>query len=375
MSSTPTGTGLEEVRSFHRLLVLELVFAGIIVAGLVNLCASAFYNYLTATGCERDTALWWTKFFAALLLLAVGIFLIVLHKQRVVEVTGLTLMLPVHVPPDHPRAAILSHPHYQPALYAHRFFARPGPDFRREFKDAWPGPNPLAASDFAPGHPCWDSLMQLIQALVVQFLKFYGEHTLTPNGYFKGEFRRLAGRLRAAPLKRDLWPVSLRANPFLSSDSSSPLQSFMLPKNSRLKERRAEPLPQERPGRRDWAIATPYGSLIISFSPNWTILTADNKAKALAQFPEADANATCFMLLPIELRLSVRRFYFSFEKMRYLYWRCQKVIVPHRVDPNPPPREQMQYHYWWFQKLMDNMRRRMSWGYFLRGGELPEEDY
>lgn len=191
--------------------------------------------------------------------------------------------------------------------------------------------------------------MHLAQALVVQLLKFFGEHSLTPSAYFKPEFRRLAGRLKGAPLPRQLWPRSLLDNPFLSSRPGNHIKTILLPRKASFTEEYPPPLLKENPGRRNLVITTRYCSLVISFSPNWTVLSTSGQARALKEFPDAIADHTCFLLLPIELRLTVKRFYISGEKMHY--------------------------HYWWFQKLMDNLRRRMSWGYYVRGGRVSDDNF
>jgi hypothetical protein len=349
MTQAPLGAGLEEVRSFQQLFVLELLASAVVLAGLVNLFSGALHTYLTAQPAEAAATWWWVELYGGLLVLALLVIGVVLWRQRVVEVTGFTLMLPVQVSPDKPRAAIISHAAYQPALYGHQFFGRPGQDFRACFKDAWPDANPLAAKDFRPGHYCWDALMNLAQALVVQLFKFYGEHSLTPSAYFKPEFRRLAGHLKTFALARQNWPPGLQNNPFLTSQPNLDIKSILLPQKSSLKEEHPPPLPKECPGRRNLILATCYASLAISFSPNWSVLSASGQLRALEEFPDADADSTCFLLMPIELRLTVKRFYISGEQMRY--------------------------HYWWLQKLMDNLRRRMSWGYYVRGGRISDDNF
>jgi len=342
------GGGLEEVRSFRRLFLLELLFSAIVLGILVGLFSGALHTYLTAGPCQVAAAWKWLKIYGGLLALALLIIVAILLRQRVVEVTGLTMLLPVQVEPQQPRAAILSHPVYQPASYGNQLFGRAGREFRARFKARWPGVNPLV-ENFKPGHFCWDALMNLAQALVVQLLKLYGEHSLTPSAYFKPEFRRLAGRLGKVTFNRQHWPKSLLDNPFLTTETGQDIQNLLLPKGGSLKEVYPPSLPGERHGRRNLIVTTRYGFLEISFSPNWSILSSDGRAEALKAFPSATADHTCFLLLPIELRLTVKRFYLFGEKM--------------------------QYHYWWFQKLIDNLRRRMSWGYYLRGGRVTDESF
>ena len=136
MTQASPGAGLEEVRSFQRLFVLELLGSAVVLAGLVNLFTGALHTYFTGQPSEAAAAWWWVKLYGVLLILALVVIGALLCRQGVVEVTGLTLMLPVAVAPEKPQAAILTHAAYQPALYGHQLFNRLDSDFRERFKNA-----------------------------------------------------------------------------------------------------------------------------------------------------------------------------------------------------------------------------------------------
>ncbi len=174
---------------------------------------------------------------------------------------------------------------------------------------------------------------------MVKFLHDYGEDTLSANAPYHGEFRRLvAARLKTAKLSYEQWTFIWQDNPFLKKAGP---RSLRLPIHTRVSHLDAPYLPEEPPGRRNLLLKTSLASLTISTSPYWTILRDQPRAARVFTSPHA-AKAT-FLVIPVELRLVLQG----------------KLIIA----------EKHLAEYLWFQKLMENARRRLSYGYFLNQEE------
>ncbi len=337
MSETRLGSGLEKIRSRHR-LTWEVVLIGTGLALLVNSLSTCFFTAIDPLCANRS--FWWylTALLALLLAGAIAGATFYLLTKKETEQSGLTLVLPIHVDPKEATVEILHHDEYAPALHGRELLLRTRDADRKIFVNAWPGPNPLNKSGFGPGHPCWETISQLVQALLVVLLQKYGERSLTGSAHHKGEFRRFAGEIPFTALRRKDWPAALQSNIFLKGRG---LDNLVLPGNARLSIVCPESPPGKTVGRRELRVATPQCLLSFSVSPYWSILSRAGSGKAVAEFAPPAVSQTCFLTIPIELRLMVKGTYLSARGIS------------------------LQYD--WFQRLIDNARRRMSWGRFLAG--------
>jgi len=337
MSSFRAGEGLEKYLA-HRRLWLQVIFGAMALGTLINLFASSISEYLQQKWPAGPWGLGWLGFWSIALLVLILVILIYLLRRDFTEASGLTLVLPLRVDQINGLTEILHHRKYLPAWYGRQRLAQAAQGFHRQFAQQWPGPNPLKNKNFAPGHYCWEAIRSLVEAIVVKCLHEYGEHTLGPNASFHGEFRRLAAAaLPAGVLEVTQGPLSWQQNPFLAS--GGPLKVLLL-RSSQVSSDHTPFSPKEPPGRRNLVIATPLARFTISISPFWTILRDRQTAEAV--FGSHQSKEAVFLVIPVELRLVLKGVFFLTNKMTN--------------------------EYLWFQKLLENARRRLSYGDLLRSG-------
>lgn len=325
------GTGLEKIRERRR-LSWEVIFVAALLALLINVFSTCLLNALDPSSANPQ---YWRK---GVLLSGIALFLVVtiilvVKWRNENEDVGLTLLLPIYVDKQRQTSEILHHKHYAPARHARQFFAKAGDDFMIQFANAWPGPNPIKNAVFAPGHFCWDTIAQIVQALIILSLRKHGEMTLTESSRFHGEFRRIAGHIPSQTIGRGKWPAFLQRNVFLKG---SGVEKVRVPKHVKVLSSDSRYTGKNAPA--GLTLASRYGSLTFYVSPYWTVLS-EPKA-AIESFSPPDASKACFLAIPVELHLTLKGFYIS--------------------------REGMTYQYLWFQQLIENVRRRMSWGQHLR---------
>jgi len=335
MSRRDAGESLEKYLS-HRRFWLEVVLGAVALGCLVNFFAGAAQDSLKNYWPDGPWGLGWTLFFGSGLLIIVGAILFYLLRRDVVETSGLTMVLPLWVDTLQSKVEILPQSRYFPANYGRQIVSQVIQPFAMEFAINWPGQNPLQGKEFQSGHFCWERLRDLVEAIFVKFLHEYGEHTLSKNAPYHGEFRRLvAAGLKSVQLPRDQWPDAWQKNIFLQTGGP---QSLRLPRQAEISHNHTAFIAEEPPGRLNLTLKTSLAGLTISIAPFWTILR--NRQRAEEVFAATHAAKATFLVIPLELRLVLKGKVFVFKK--------------HKAE------------YLWFQKLMENARRRLSYGYFLK---------
>lgn len=342
MPNTQFGTGLEKIRDRRR-LSLEVILIAVALAFVIEIFSSFVLNALTTEGGHFRFWCIGTWFTGLALFIAISVAILFILSKKETETGDLALTLAIHVDPIKGQVKFLPHKHYQPASTIHELFSRANDDLKQQFLNAWPGPNPLKEKAFGPGHFCWDTIEKLVKACLIVLIQKYSETSLTHAAQFYAEFRQLAGRIPSKKLEKERWPISLQANDFLIARG---VQKLIVPESARLRAVVPKHIAGEKPGTRELTISTDYGALTFSISPYWTILR--NYERAITEFSPPEPDRICFLRIPIDLRLEIRGFHFSFL--------------------------QMTYHYMWFQKLAENARRRLDWGLYLRGrGGQPQD--
>ncbi len=335
MTDYRAGESLEKYLE-NRRFWLEVVLGAVILGCLVNIFAGAVWEDLHAAWPEGLWGIGWTALLGGALLGIIGAILSYLLRRDLSEASGLTLVLPLAVAEDKSSSEILHHSRYFPANYGRIRWLAANKNLARQFAARWPGPNPFTQEGFGPGHFCWDTLLDLVDAIIVKFLHEFGEHTLKPNTPYHGEFRRLAATgIPAGTLWVQQGPAPWSQNIFLGQ--SGP-QKIILPKQAKVSLNEAPFSPGEPLGRRTLVITTSLVSFQISLAPFWTILRDRRPAEAVFSCPPMAV--TTFLVLPLELRLTLKGVFFLTDAKKH--------------------------HYLWFQKLLENARRRLSYGYFMQ---------
>ncbi len=338
MTDYRAGESLEKYLE-NRRFWLEVVLGAVLLGCLVNLFASAIWEDLHAAWPEGLWGIGWTALLGVALLSIIGAILCYLLRRDLSETSGLTLVLPLAVANDRTTSEILHHSRYFPARYGRERWKHVDKKLPQQFAAQWPGPNPLTQEGFAPGHFCWDTIRDLVDAIIVKFLHEFGEHTLKPNAPYHGEFRRLfAARIPEGALLVQQGPPAWKENIFLYQGGP---QKIILPQQAQVSINQEPFYPGEPPGRRTLVITTSLVNFQISIAPFWTLLRDRQPAEAVFSCPP---NAvTTFLVLPLEIRLILKGVFFL--------------------------RDAKKHHYLWFQKLLENARRRLSYGYFLQANK------
>lgn len=333
------GTSLEKIHERRR-FSWEFVIVAVFIALLINIFSSCLLNFLDPN-CANPN--FWQKgiIISGISLLAIVGTIVIVKWRNEREIIGLTLLLPIYVDKQKEISEILHHNHYAPARYGRQFFMKRGRDFAIQFAKAWPGPNPIKNANFTPGHFCWDTIAQLMQAIVFTFLRKFGEMTLTESARFHGEFRRISGFIPFWKMTRDKWPTFLASNIFLKETG---VESILLPKHAKLLYPKHHYVNKNVPV--GLTISSRYGSMTFYVSTYWTVIKETKEA--INSFSPSDASKASFLAIPLEIHLTLKGFYLS--------------------------RQGMSYQYIWFQQLINNMRRRMSWGRFLKDASSPADD-
>jgi hypothetical protein len=220
-------------------------------------------------------------------------------------------------------------------MSARELFSKATPELKQRFAAAWPGANPIENKSFQPGHFCWDSIADLVDALIVLLLQNYGKHSLTQTSMYYAEFRQFAGQTKSEKLEKGQWPFRLQKNEFLEARG---IKTLRLPRHSWLLAPKSRKKADGRPGPRILSITSKHGALHFLISPYWTILR--NRGTALSDFQVSDSQTLCFLRIPVDLILEFRGGYGNFEKLARQYL--------------------------WLKKLAENACRRMDWGIHLR---------
>lgn len=340
MSSTELGSSLATIRRRRR-FILELIGSAVVMGFLINAFTTCLFCYLDPR-CANPT--YWGTWAAMCGLILLVFTMIVggyLLSRKETEESGLSVMLGFDVDQSACTVAIIGPSDYPPVRHAQTLFAAVKGEMEQPFAKAWRGPKLIDDPDFGPGDYCWEAIVELLEALIVLLLQRYGEETLTYSAHHKGEFRRLAGRLEPTRLDRSdpRWNALLERNRFLRQRG---IQKLYLPPNAWIRTDYPQPRYGEIAGRRDLIVMTQCGSLTFSISPNWTLLR--KKTSALSGLSLPHSKRACLLYIPIELRFEVGGF--------------------HPLSPKAD--QKVDYHYRWFQKLIDNARRRMNWGIYVR---------
>jgi hypothetical protein len=181
-----------------------------------------------------------------------------------------------------------------------------------------------------------------VEASLIQLLRQYDQHTLTPSAMFYTEFRRIANALAKSTLRMTHIPIRLRKNVFLNARK---VEKILVPEGSRFSVNYFGALGcSNGQYARKLSLITPNGTITFATSRYWTVL--GNQSAASRQFPQADLEHTVFLRIPIDIE-------FSFS-------------------PGFRPFNKVQIYYLWFKKMIDNAQRRMDWGFHLRRSrDLP----
>ncbi len=340
MSSTELGTSLATIHRRRR-FILELIASAVVLGFLINAFTTCLFCYLDPQ-CANPTYWSTSAAICGLILLvftvAIGSYLL---SRKETEESGLSMMLGFDVDQSACTVAIIGPSDYPPVRHAQTLFAAVKGEMEHPFAKGWRGPKPIDDPDFRPGDYCWEAIVELLEAIIVLLLQRYGKETLTYSAHLKGEFRRLAGRLEPRRMDRSdpHWNALLERNRFLRRRG---IEKLYLPPNAWITTDYPQPRYGEIAGRRDLIVITQCGSLTFSISPNWTLL--GKRARALSGLSLPDPKRVCLLYIPIEVRLEVGGF----------------------LSLSPTADQKADYHYRWFQKLIDNARRRMNWGVYVR---------
>lgn len=334
MPDARLGQGLERLQQ-RRLFLDDLLLVAIGIGLLVNLFASALFVYITDSYKKSSWGEgWgWTLVFLSLLLFAILLVTYKIRCQKDIESSYFTLVLPILIDPGNNNVEILHHDHYKPAKQARQFSEIIKNSWKTQFLQAWPGCKFIRPQVFGPANYCWGVLAHIVQALLFQELKKYGELTLTQQVRYHTRFLRLAvGGLTRGTLERTQWPQALQENKFITAEK------LFLPVGALLTSTEPSVHPNEPPGRRDLTVSIKHGSLTFSISPYW--ITLREIEPAIKIFDPQEPEKICFLAIPIETRLI---FQGSLLK--------RKAITI--------------YHYLWLKKLRDAACHYFSWGKFL----------
>jgi hypothetical protein len=168
-------------------------------------------------------------------------------------------------------------------------------------------------------------------------LKNYTERTITDEVRYKSEFRRIARKIAPESYSLAQWPADWRENPFLKKRNVSKL---LLPSGFKLTAGKAACNDGQPLSTRTYiGIEGNSCRLCMVIGEDWTLLSEEKRNHFAAFFKSNRLECTTFLALPIEFFLEVR--------------------------PSLKKGTDASIEYLWFQKLVDNMRRRMGWGQYL----------
>lgn len=230
--SHPEAEKILEKYLAERRFWLEVVLGAVILGCLVDFFAGAAQDSLKTWWPDGPGGLGWTLMSGSALLIIVGAVLVYLLQRDVVETSGLTMVLPLWVDTVGKKVEILHNRHYLPANYGRHLLSQAHKKIAPDFCRKWPGSNPIKSADFQPGQYCWETLQDLVHAILVKFLHDYGKDALLANAFYHGEFRRLAAaNIKSAKLPREQWPDTWQQNIVLQAAGP---QSLQLPKYARI---------------------------------------------------------------------------------------------------------------------------------------------
>lgn len=331
------GQGIENIRGRRRWSA-EVILFSVLLAALVNALITCFFNAINpASECSDFWWFWTTVCFILTAVFAAGAAWYLLARGDT-ETSGFQLLLPVHV--DR-KKRLFEIPEVEPKSYdpAHRMrdlLSRAKRGLDEEFLNHWPGGNPFSDTSFKPGHHCWDLLEKLVEALLVVFLKIYGDHTRGEAPYHHPEFRRyVSSGLIGEDFKVPLSPL-FDSNPFLAARGT---QLITLPFKGSFSR---EPSPHfEYVGlnRKELCLKVLNSRFTFCIDYRWSLMhDGAQKTKILSAFENGRAENMALIVIPIEMCLEF------------------KPLANFRRTEGA---------YEWFQRLISNASRRMSLAAFL----------
>ena len=343
MFETRPGTALEKINNRKKFL-MELITLGFFFALSINLFSACIQNLIFEAG--QDTAKWaWGAFFSGLGILVTVAF--AFHRlvfKKEAETLDLAVTLPVLLDPKNKTASVVQQPEYEFSVEAEKLFSMAKKEIARPFFSEWTDKEDAPAAFLRPGDFCYEKIMALMEASVMVLLKNFGVRALTHSAMFHGEFRNLSGKIPPRKLQKEHWPERIRENPFLNARN---LQNILVPAGGRLTHEMERKKDAKKPKASILKISAEYVSFSFSISPYWTTLRDVGKARDTFSIGADDDVA--FLRIPVDISMELRGGVVSFKG----------IYVDHR---------EMAFQYAWAQKLKENARRRMDWGYFLRKG-------